>query len=156
MENLIEKLSEQQMLYLLWVTIMNQSQKSSEVIKNVKLLIERIGNKEYNNLTYNEIACIINSTPKLHRFPNMMSKYIYDSILTINNVFLGNIKNVFSYETVYNNLLIFKGISEHKAEMCLGVIYCLVNNCIELGIFRGCNLSEEVLMDELDIINSLV
>ena len=45
MENLIEKLSEQQMLYLLWVTIMNQSQKSSEVIKNVKLLIERIGNK---------------------------------------------------------------------------------------------------------------
>lgn len=123
MENLIEKLSEQQMLYLLWVTIMNQSQKSSEVIKNVKLLIERIGNKEYNNLTYNEIACIINSTPKLHRFPNMMSKYIYDSILTINNVFLGNIKNVFSYECRFS----------HKLKKLFAL-----NEKIELIIFAYC------------------
>ena len=36
-------MNDKQMLYLLWVTILNQSQKAEEIIKNTKNLMERLG-----------------------------------------------------------------------------------------------------------------
>ncbi len=144
------------MYFLLWVTILNQSQVASQVVKNTKKLIDRIGEKRiYSDLTFHEIFELMNTPPKLHRFPRKMADYIYDSLWIINNSFNGDIGLVFEGGDIKKNLMAFKGISTHKAEMCLGLLYCIEHRCFDMQRFRGCKVSESVLFDEIEVINSL-
>ena len=95
-----KKMNNRQSLYLLWATILNQSQSAETVLKNTFELLKRLNLlsnfvKEYENLNYENIEKGIATKPCLHRFPRNMSINIWDSICTINEKYNGNPKEVF-------------------------------------------------------------
>lgn len=160
MEKDLKELTEKQSYYLLWVTIMNQSQSSKKVIQNTSELLNRLGSyKVYNQLTHSSILKCMHTYPKLHRFPNKMADYIYASINIINSKFNGNIIQVFSgnKELIIDNLCSFFGINAHKASICFFMLECVRNNKLDEMSYEklNCNISMETIINELDIINNL-
>lgn len=154
-------LSRKQMYYLLWVTIMNQSQSALSVIDNTEELLNRLGDdKYYDKLEYEQINLCFNTFPKLHRFPNKMAQNIYNSILTINSTFDNDISKVFkgSEKQVIGNLLQFGGISYHKANLCIHIIKCIENRNISSEQIRrecNCSITDEILFKELTVIENI-
>ena len=120
-----------QSLYLLWATILNQSQSAETVLKNTFELFKRLKlllnfDKEYKNLNYEIIEKGITTKPCLHRFPRNMSMNIWDSICMINQKYKGNPKEVFAKSNVNGNikgrLMEFQGIGEHKADTAIIIL----------------------------------
>lgn len=73
-----KRMNNRQSLYLLWATILNQSQSAETVLKNTFELFKRLNllsnfDKEYKNLNYENIEKGISTKPCLHRFPRNMS-----------------------------------------------------------------------------------
>ena len=74
-----------QSLYLLWATILNQSQSAETVLENTFELFKRLNllsdfDKEYKTLDYEKIEKNMATKPCLHRFPRNMSMNIWDSV----------------------------------------------------------------------------
>lgn len=154
-------LSRKQMYYLLWVTIMNQSQSALTVIDNTEKLLNRLGDdKFYGGLEYEQISLCFNTFPKLHRFPNKMARNIHNSVITIKNVFDNDISKVFSgsEKHVIDNLMQFRGISCHKANLCMYIITCMENRSIsseQISKYCNCSITDEILFKELTIIENI-
>lgn len=124
-------MNNRQSLYLLWATILNQSQSAETVLKNTFELFKRLKlllnlDKEYKNLNYEIIEKGITTKPCLHRFPRNMSMNIWDSICMINQKYKGNPKEVFVKSNVNGNikgrLMEFQGIGEHKADTAIIIL----------------------------------
>ena len=69
-----------QSLYLLWATILNQSQSAETVLENTFELFKRLNllsdfDKEYKTLDYEKIEKNMATKPCLHRFPRNMWIY---------------------------------------------------------------------------------
>lgn len=82
-------MNNKQSLYLLWATILNQSQSAETVLENTFELFRRLNlfsnfDKEYKNLDYEKIEKNVATKPCLHRFPKNMSINIWYSVCTIN------------------------------------------------------------------------
>lgn len=158
--NIDECLNKTQAWYILWVTIMNQSQDAKEVSENTLKLIKRLGNPDkYCQLKYEEIWISMNSKKKLHRFPNKMSLLIYESCQNVHESFSGDPRQIFfgTYTNVFENLCKFKGIGTHKAGICCELFRCFKTNVVNENYLGnlGCNISENVFLDEINIIRSL-
>jgi endonuclease III len=126
-----KRMNNRQSLYLLWATILNQSQSAETVLKNTFKLFKRLKllsnfDKEYKNLNYEIIEKGITTKPCLHRFPRNMSMNIWDSICMINQKYKGNPKEVFAKSNVNGNikgrLMEFQGIGEHKADTAIIIL----------------------------------
>lgn len=158
----MKKLSVKQMYYILWVTIMNQSQNALTVMHNAEELLNRLEkNQFYGEMGYEQINHCFNTLPKLHRFPNKMARNIYNSIITIKCVFDGDVSKVFSGDekNIIMNLLKFDGISYHKANLCTYILKCIQNRELCSGEIRkkcNCNITDEILFKELTIIENLL
>lgn len=144
-------MNNRQSLYLLWATILNQSQSAEIVLKNTFELFKRLNllsnfDKGYKNLDYENIEKGITTKPCLHRFPRNMSMNIWDSVYIINKKYKGNPKEVFAKsnesDDVKNRLMEFRGIGEHKADTAIIILKIYEENeglnsvfdakCIEL------------------------
>ena len=132
-----KKMNNRQSLYLLWETILNQSQSAETVLKNTFELLKRLNLlsnfvKEYENLNYENIEKGIATKPCLHRFPRNMSINIWDSICTINEKYNGNPKEVFVESNgngdIKSRLMEFRGIGEHKADTAIIILKIFEGN----------------------------
>lgn len=132
-----KKMNNRQSLYLLWATILNQSQSAETVLKNTFELLKRLNLlsnfvKEYENLNYENIEKGIATKPCLHRFPRNMSINIWDSICTINEKYNGNPKEVFVESNgngdIKSRLMEFRGIGEHKADTAIIILKIFEGN----------------------------
>ena len=132
-----KKMNNRQSLYLLWATILNQSQSAETVLKNTFELLKRLNLlsnfvKEYENLNYENIEKGIATKPFLHRFPRNMSINIWDSICTINEKYNGNPKEVFVESNgngdIKSRLMEFRGIGEHKADTAIIILKIFEGN----------------------------
>lgn len=103
---------------------MNQSQDSKLVIRNVPLLFERLElEREFKILTYDEIYNAMTVPTILHRFSKKMSQYLTESLLIISDKFESNAANLFvERNKIVENLLLFKGIGKHKADIDIYMI----------------------------------
>lgn len=93
-------MNDKQSLYLLWATILNQSQSAEVVLKNTFELFKRLNfisdfNKEYKNINYEKIEKSMITKPCLHRFPRNMSMNIWDSLYLINEKYDGKPRKIF-------------------------------------------------------------
>ena len=130
-------MNNRQSLYLLWATILNQSQSAETVLKNTFELLKRLNLlsnfvKEYENLNYENIEKGIATKPCLHRVPRNMSINIWDSICTINEKYNGNPKEVFVESNgngdIKSRLMEFRGIGEHKADTAIIILKIFEGN----------------------------
>lgn len=151
------KINSIQSVALLWFTIMNQSQKSKNIIKNVPLLFGRLGiDQKFMNFTYEEIYNAMINPTSLHRFPKKMSIYLFESLITICDKFDGNPSNIFvEREAVIKNLLSFKGIGEHKANIAFYIYESIMAHKILFPYQLQCNINQEDICEELTYIDSL-
>lgn len=156
----INCLSEIQSLFLIWLTILNQSESTEKVLKNTLNLFRRLNIKNnYNNLNHHMIQNSLTEKPCLHRFPNKMSKFLYKSILIINEKFNGNACLVFKGD-FKKNILLFDGIGNHKAELLYLIYEFLLTNKLDnfkLDLLRKIcpKLSLDNLIEEIETINNL-
>lgn len=81
-ENGTSKLNSYQAICLIWITILNQSQRAELVIANMDKLLNRLKiiNPNILELTFNEIYEGMTRPTKLHRFPRKMSLYLYNAL----------------------------------------------------------------------------
>ena len=143
-------MNNKQSLYLLWATILNQSQSAEQVLLNTVELFERLGlkeefNQKYKELDYKKIEEAMTQKPCLHRFPKNMSLNLASSIYIIDKYYNGSPSKLFEeYEDTQEfkkRLMQFRGIGEHKAETAITIFqtYKKTNNtnifknkCVEL------------------------
>ena len=130
-------MNNRQSLYLLWATILNQSQSAETVLKNTFELFKRLNllsnfEKEYKKLNYENIEKGISTKPCLHRFPRNMSINIWDSTCMINEKYKGNPKEVFNKSNsngdLKSRLMEFRGIGEHKADTAIIILKIFEGN----------------------------
>ena len=154
----MEQINFKQSLALLWITIMNQSQSSKDVIRNVPILFERLGFKdEFKICSYEEIYYAMTTPTILHRFPKRMSSYVTESLKVISGRFDENPANIFSdRKDIIDNLILFKGIGQHKANIALYIYDCVMLHKILSIRELQCNICVEELIEELAYIYSLV
>lgn len=89
-----------QSLYLLWATILNQSQSAEKVLLNTVELFNRLGldeefNEKYKKLDYKKIEEAMTQKPCLHRFPKNMSINLASSIYMIDKYYDGTPSKLF-------------------------------------------------------------
>ncbi len=157
-------MNNRQALYLLWATILNQSQKAMQVLLNTKELMNRLSlindfENAYSLLTYEKIENAILLKPVLHRFPKNMSIYLYSSIVNVLENY-SNVKDIFEgdNETVKQRLCSFAGIGKHKAETAIIIMntYFRNNNRSNETIFDAkCIALQETIGVEIEILNEL-
>lgn len=154
-----------QSLYLLWATILNQSQSAEQVLLNTVELFNRLGLKEefeeeYKKLDYKKIEEAMMKKPCLHRFPKNMSINLASSIYLIDEYYDGKPSKLFEeYENTQEfkkKLMQFRGIGEHKAEIAITIFetykkinkrsYLFNSKCRELYKTIG---QEMKILDEL-------
>lgn len=150
-------MNSRQALALLWITILNQSQSSSIVIKNMPILFDRLKiDEEFKVIPYEQICYAMTTPTSLHRFPRKMSKYLAESLITINDRFKMCPVDVFSVrQEILSNLLLFSGIGEHKANIAIYIYDCILGHEIYGTKHLRCNISEEDVIAEISYINSL-
>ncbi|MDE6432961.1 MAG: hypothetical protein K2L07_01885 [Lachnospiraceae bacterium] len=136
---------------------MNQSQNSKVVIRNVSVLLDRLEvQKNFKFFSYEDIYIAMTFPTVLHRFPKKMSQYLAESLVTVKNKFDGNPINVFvDRNNIVNNLMLFKGIGEHKANIAVYICDCVKSHQIALPSNLHCNISEEDIVEEVTYIESL-
>lgn len=136
---------------------MNQSQNSKVVIRNVALLLDRLGfQNNFKFFSYEDIYNAMTFPTVLHRFPNKMSQYLAESLVTVKNKFDGDSINVFIDKSkIVDNLMLFKGIGEHKANIAVYIYDCVRTHQIVSPTNLHCNISQEDIVEEVTYIDSL-
>lgn len=150
------------LLILLWITIMNQSQDSKSVLCNIEELCKRIPNE------YEEILVMSQQSVKeamrypscLHRFPNKMATYLYDSLVVINTEFERDVNRVFNEpEDIIEKVQSFKSVGLHKARIC-NYIYMLISsgmeciNCEDIRNLGWC-IKEQDSVEEISFLREV-
>ncbi len=158
-------MNNKQSLYLLWATILNQSQNAEIVLKNTIKLFERLNllsdfDKEYKRLSYEKIKRKIAEKPCLHRFPTNMSINIWDSICTINEEYGGNPREIFKGSNKINDikerLMQFRGIGEHKADTAIIILKIYTENKELNNLFNiKCTELYRTIGQEIQILDEL-
>lgn len=112
-------MNNRQSLYLLWATILNQSQSAEKVLKNTFELFKRLNlisnfDKEYKNINYENIEKGMTTKPCSH-YPK--------------EFICGNVKKD-DLKYIWNNIFVLKQFREFKGnDTC--------NNCKEYNNCRG-------------------
>lgn len=158
-------MNNRQSLYLLWATILNQSQSAETVLKNTFELFKRLNlfsdfDKGYKNLNYENIEKGVTIKPCLHRFPKNMSINIWDSVCTINEKYKGNPKEVFDVsdgcDEVKSRLMEFRGIGEHKADTAIIILKIYNENKGLNSVFDAkCTELYKTIVQEIQILDML-
>ena len=158
-------MNNRQSLYLLWATILNQSQSAETVLKNTFELFKRLDlisdfDKGYRNLNYEHIETCIATKPCLHRFPRNMSINIWDSICMINEKYHGNPKDVFvksnKNSDIKSNLMEFRGIGEHKADTAMTILKIYEGKRELNSVFNAkCTELYKTIGQEMEILETL-
>ena len=160
-----KRMNNRQSLYLLWATILNQSQSAETVLKNTFELFKRLNllsnfDKEYKNLSYENIEKVMFIKPCLHRFPRNMSINIWDSTCMINEKYKGNPKEVFVKSNLNGDLksrlMEFRGIGEHKADTAIIILKIFegdkgLNNVID----AKCTELYKTISQEIEFLDKL-
>lgn len=139
-------MNNKQALYLLWATILNQSQSAEQVLLNTVELFNRLGlneefNEKYKKLDYKTIEEAMTQKPCLHRFPKNMSINLASSIYMIDKYYDGIPSGLFEKydepQEFKEKLMQFRGIGEHKAETAITIFqtYEKINN--NRNLFRN-------------------
>lgn len=149
-----------QAIILIWFTLFNQGQRAEKTLRDVIEFSEQFGNDYHRfiKLDYYQIEEAICFPKKLHRFPKKMTMYIFESVCTINERFGGKASKVFrDTRKVKKNLLLFKGIGEHKAQVGTFFSECFfdMDNVVSKMGKIPCNLDIEIVYDELLYLKSL-
>lgn len=157
-------MNNRQALYLLWATILNQSQKAMQVLLNTRELMNRLNLIEnfetsYNLLTYEKIESAMLVKPVLHRFPKNMSIYLYSSVVNVLENYI-DVKDIFkgNNETIERRLCSFPGIGKHKAETAIVIMNTCFgnNNKSNYSLFNAkCTTLQETIGVEFEILNEL-
>ena len=145
------KLQFYEKLYLVIVTIFNQSQNGNISIKNSFIFLERLLIKAKVNqlaqISYSDIVeCMIFPTV-LHRFPNRVSEYLFKSI-----------KLFIRFEEIEEYFLQFYGIGKHKAFFAsiVVMIFLFSDKNIEMTSHELiCSTFLETLPKELKILKEI-
>lgn len=111
-------LTNTQALFLIWNTILNQSQPSQKTLESTLDLMNRLGlindfDKRFCRISFDDIYTEMTKKPLVHRFYNQMSTNLYMSVKHILKRYSGQPSSVFhqaNEENVTNNLLGFRGI----------------------------------------------
>lgn len=128
MIRLKKDMNNKQALYLLWSTILNQSQVANGTLDKTLDLFERLNlNKNFltffKQSTYEKVLESILRKPVIHRFPNRMAEYLYFSIQFIIRKYKNNpylvFENFNSFFELKTRLMEFRGIGEHKANIAV-------------------------------------
>ena len=130
-ENGKDNMNNKQALFVIWNAILNQSQNSEKTLKNTFFLMKRLGllndfDECFDRLNYDIISDIMKRKPLIHRFYNKMTYNLCFSVEHIKNDFSKKPCNVFdtiSKEKIIDNLLSFRGIGTHKAEVAYEIVY---------------------------------
>ena len=139
------KLNKMQSIFLIWSTILNQSQSALTVFDNTYELLHKLGITDqfdliYTSLSYDKIYTFMTEGKSLHRFPRKMSNYLYSSIQLINTSFNGNPQKVFEKNTnIRKNLMLFQGIGDHKAYVTEQIIDIYTSATPALDIDKICD-----------------
>lgn len=154
-----------QSLYLLWATILNQSQSAEQVLSNTVELFNRLGLKEgfdesYKKLNYKKIEEAMIRKPCLHRFPKNMSINLAGSIYLIDKYYDGNPSKLFEkYEDTQEfkkKLMQFRGIGEHKAETAITILETYKNINKSSNLFSSkCRELYRTIGQEMKILDEL-
>ena len=158
-------MNNRQSLYLLWATILNQSQSAEIVLKNTFELFKRLNllsnfDKEYKNINYENIEKGMTTKPCLHRFPRNMSVNIWDSVCMINEKYKGNPKEVFAKSKgdvdIKTRLMEFRGIGEHKADTAIIILKIFEGNKGLNSVFDAkCTELYKTIGQEIQILDKL-
>lgn len=152
-----------QSLYLLWATILNQSQSAEKVLLNTVELFNRLGldeefNEKYKKLDYKKIEEAMTQKPCLHRFPKNMSINLASSIYMIDKYYDGTPSKLFEKydgpQEFKEKLMQFRGIGEHKAETAITIfqVYKKINN--NRNLFRNkCGGLYKTIEQEMKILD---
>ena len=162
------EVTNKQALFIIWNAILNQSQDAKKTINNTLMLMERLGLinnffTSFGKINYDLLFASMTDRPMVHRFYNKMTRDLYFSVVHIANRFAGFPCNVFSTpnkQQTINNLLEFRGIGLHKAEIVYMIVnlYNKPNNCdinyIEQN-FKSCSSLYKTLNTEFEILDDL-
>lgn len=158
-------MNNKQSLYLLWATILNQSQSAEVVLKNTFELLKRLNlilnfNEEFQSLDYKKVEGSISTKPCLHRFPRNMSMNIWDSICLINEKYGGMPERVFTnfsnISDVKERLMKFRGIGEHKADTAIIILQIYIGDSNFNNIFNAkCTELYKTVGQEIQILDKL-
>lgn len=153
-----------QSLYLLWATILNQSQNAEQVLQNTLELFKRLGlieefNKKYKFLDYKKIEEAMIRKPCLHRFPKNMSINLASSIYMIDKYYEGVPSKIFQnhkdIETTKEKLMQFRGIGEHKANTAITILEIYKNNKVNSIFNSNCQGLYKTIGKEIEILDKL-
>ena len=161
-------MTNKQALFVIWNAILNQSQDAQKTINSTLILMERLGltndfTESFDKLNYNLLFTAMTDRPMVHRFYNKMTRDLFFSVDHIVNRFKGFPCNVFSTldkQKIINNLLEFRGIGLHKAEIAYMIIdfYYQSNNSSIKKIkqnFNSCPALYKTLDSEFEILSKL-
>lgn len=159
------KLNSKQALYLLWTTILNQSQSANATLEKTLALFKRLDLNKVTpeilqKITYEKILDSVSKKPAIHRFPRNMSKNLYLSILQIIDEYEGNpcliFENFSGFSELKKRLMEFRGIGEHKANIAASIFENFVQK--DKFIMKKPSNCESLLLTldkELQILNGL-
>ena len=122
-----ELLGKEASIYLVFSIIFNQSCKSEVAFKAPHELLKRLNMQSYDLYEieargYDALHSMIAEKPCLHRFPSVMAKYLYHSVLLLNEKYKSDPRNIWrgkSDSEILNELTTLSGLGQHKAIQCL-------------------------------------
>ena len=147
----MEEINKKQIYYLLISTIFHQSQNTNTTLQNSLKLVEELEKKNY--------VCTERELTDL--FPNKMIDYLDSMFDTLKYDFkdINNVFQVTNFIELKNNLLKFKGIGEHKAQICILKYMILQGKSIDIDdydqMLNNCCSLDETLFREIEIIKKL-
>ena len=114
-------------IHLIFSMIFNQSCKSEIAFKAPQELLKRLSMQSFDlyeieAIGYDALYSAISAKPCLHRFPSVMTKYIYNSVLEINAKYESDPRNIWRDQVeseILKKLTTLSGIGHHKAVQCL-------------------------------------
>lgn len=155
----MEEINKKQMYYLLISTIFHQSQNTNTTLQNSLKWVEEL-EKNY-VCTERELTDLFYKQGIKHRFPNKMIDYLDSTFDTLKYDFkdINNVFQVTNFIELKNNLLKFKGIGEHKAQICILKYMILQGKSIDIDdydqMLNNCCSLDETLFREIEIIKKL-
>ena len=156
----MEEINKKQMYYLLISTLFHQSQNTNTTLQNSLKLVEELEKKNY-VCTERELTDLFYKKGIKHRFPNKMIDYLDSMFDTLKYDFkdINNVFQVTNFIELKNNLLKFKGIGEHKAQICILKYMILQGKSIDIydydQMLNNCCSLDETLFREIEIIKKL-
>jgi len=153
-----------QSLYLLWATILNQSQDAEQVLQNTLELFDRLGlikqfDKSYKTLDYKRIEEAMLKRPCLHRFPKNMTINLTSSLDVIEKYYDGIPSKVFKNykdtQLIKEKLMQFRGIGQHKADTAMIILQTYKNNTVDAIVNSKCGGLYKTIWKEMEILDKL-